>query len=78
MLSCICSVVVSENVVNEIKRIILDSEILKEDDHLWPEPDRVGRQELEVKLGNEHIHFTVMSTAAMFGFILFVIFIERL
>lgn len=30
-----------------------------EDDHNWPEPDRVGRQELEVKLGKEHISFTV-------------------
>ena len=31
----------------------------REDDHNWPEPDRVGRQELEVKLGKEHISFTV-------------------
>lgn len=52
-------VVVSQNVVDEIKRIIMDSEITKEDDHSWPEPDRVGRQELEVKIGSEHIHFTV-------------------
>lgn len=33
-----------------------------EDDHNWPEPDRVGRQELEVKLGKEHISFTVRIT----------------
>lgn len=31
----------------------------REDDHNWPQPDRVGRQELEVKLGKEHISFTV-------------------
>lgn len=31
----------------------------REDDHNWPEPDIVGRQELEVKLGKEHISFTV-------------------
>jgi protein mago nashi len=25
---------------------------------MWPEPDRVGRQELEVILNGEHISFT--------------------
>jgi len=30
-------------------------QIMKEDDHNWPEPDRVGRQELEIVMGNEHI-----------------------
>lgn len=45
--------------IDEVKRIIAESEITKEDDNSWPEPDRVGRQELEVKMGNEHIHFTV-------------------
>lgn len=50
---------VSQSVVDEIKRIILDSEITREDDRNWPEPDREGRQELEVKMGSEHIHFTV-------------------
>ncbi|PRD20459.1 UNVERIFIED_CONTAM: magoh [Trichonephila clavipes] len=31
-------------VMEELKRIIEDSEIMKEDDNLWPQPDRVGRQ----------------------------------
>lgn len=31
---------------------------MKEDDKEWPQPDKVGRQELEVVLGNEHISFT--------------------
>lgn len=30
--------------MEELKRIIEDSEIMKEDDTLWPHPDRVGRQ----------------------------------
>lgn len=30
--------------MEELKRIIEDSEITKEDDALWPPPDRVGRQ----------------------------------
>ena len=59
-------VVVSQNVIDEIKRIIVDSEITKEDDHSWPAPDRVGRQELEVKMGSEHIHFTVRYIADIF------------
>lgn len=33
-------------------------QIMKEDDANWPEPDRVGRQELEIVMGNEHISFT--------------------
>ena len=36
----------------------------REDDSNWPEPDRVGRQELEVVLGNEHISFTVTSPSS--------------
>ena len=31
----------------------------REDDKLWPQPDREGRQELEIILGNEHICFNV-------------------
>ncbi|KAK6029220.1 mago nashi protein [Ostertagia ostertagi] len=30
----------------------------KEDDANWPEPDKVGRQELEILMNNEHISFT--------------------
>lgn len=33
-------------------------QILKEDDNNWPAPDRVGRQELEVVIGGQHISFT--------------------
>lgn len=33
-----------KSVMEELKRIIDDSEITKEDDALWPPPDRVGRQ----------------------------------
>ncbi|KAL8438117.1 hypothetical protein ACSSS7_000482 [Eimeria intestinalis] len=31
----------------------------REDDNNWPAPDRVGRQELEIILGKDHISFTV-------------------
>ena len=33
--------------------------IYREDDRIWPAPDKVGRQELEILLGKEHISFTV-------------------
>ena len=45
-------------VMDELRRIIEDSEIMAEDDALWPQPDRVGRQELEIVIGDEHISFT--------------------
>lgn len=35
---------VHSSVMDELKRVILDSEIMDEDDSLWPPPDRVGRQ----------------------------------
>lgn len=52
-------VVLSPSVIEEMKRIIRDSEITKEDDSNWPAPDKDGRQELEIKLDKEHISFTV-------------------
>ena len=50
---------------SELKRIIEDSEILKEDDNMWPRPDRVGRQELEVVLGEDHISFTTSKIGSL-------------
>ena len=35
---------VHKSVMEELKRIIDDSEVMHEDDALWPPPDRVGRQ----------------------------------
>lgn len=49
----------SKLVVKEIRRIIEESEIVAEDDSSWPQPSRDGTQELEIKLGKEHISFTV-------------------
>jgi protein mago nashi len=33
----------------------------REDDKHWPQPDRVGKQELEIVIGNDHISFTVWA-----------------
>jgi len=56
---------VSESVLHELKRIIEDSEILREDDNLWPEPDRIGKQELEIVMGSEHISFTTTKIGSL-------------
>merc|ERR1711990_720958 len=56
---------VNRCVLSELKRIIEDSEILKEDENLWPRPDRVGRQELEVVLGEDHISFTTSKIGSL-------------
>ncbi|KAL3603944.1 hypothetical protein D5086_004803 [Populus alba] len=52
-------------VLKECRRIISDSEIMKEDDNNWPEPDRVGKQELEIVMGNEHISFTTSKIGSL-------------
>nr|CAD7202716.1 unnamed protein product [Timema douglasi]CAD7568635.1 unnamed protein product [Timema californicum] len=52
-------------VMEELKRVINDSEIMQEDDTLWPQPDRVGRQELEIVIGDEHISFTTSKTGSL-------------
>lgn len=50
-------VCLSPAVVEEVKRIILTSDINTVDDRNWEEPP-AARQELEIKIGNEHIAFT--------------------
>jgi protein mago nashi len=56
---------ISKAVLEEVTRIIEDSEILKEDDSKWPEPDRVGRQELEIVMGSDHISFTCSKIGSL-------------
>ena len=50
---------VSPAVMKEVERIVETSEIIKEDDTNWPQPDAKGRQELEIIKDNKHIFFTV-------------------
>ena len=38
---------------------------MSEDDSLWPMPDKVGRQELEVVLGDTHIAFTTAKIGSL-------------
>ncbi|CAH8650683.1 unnamed protein product [Schistosoma bovis] len=38
---------------------------MSEDDASWPVPDRVGRQELEIVCGDEHISFTTSKIGSL-------------
>ncbi|EGB10360.1 hypothetical protein AURANDRAFT_70117 [Aureococcus anophagefferens] len=58
-------VTVSAAALREVERIVADSEVTKEDDNQWPEPDRVGRQELEIISGGEHISFTCSKIGSL-------------
>ncbi|CAZ79868.1 unnamed protein product [Tuber melanosporum] len=51
--------------IKEIKRIIKESEIMKEDDSKWPQKNKDGRQELEIRLGNEHISFETAKIGSL-------------
>ncbi|XTI88487.1 mago nashi protein [Cenococcum geophilum] len=56
---------VSSLMIAEIKRIIKESEIMKEDDTKWPQKNKDGRQELEIRLGNEHISFETAKIGSL-------------
>lgn len=58
-------VYVTPAVLAEAKRIVEESEIVREDDKQWPEPDRDGRQEFEVVLGNQHISFATAKLGSL-------------
>ncbi|KAL8746901.1 MAG: hypothetical protein Q9190_001132 [Brigantiaea leucoxantha] len=56
---------VSSLMIAQIKHIIKESEIMKEDDSKWPEKNKDGRQELEIRLGNEHISFETAKIGSL-------------
>merc|ERR1712096_176576 len=55
---------VHKAVMQELKRIIDDSEITKEDDSLWPPPDRVGRQPTSSAIYHHPTTFITHPTAS--------------
>ncbi|EWC43997.1 mago nashi-like protein [Drechslerella stenobrocha 248] len=56
---------VSALMIKEIRRIIKESEIMKEDDAKWPQKNKDGRQELEIRMGNEHISFETAKIGSL-------------
>jgi len=58
-------VYLSSTMLAELKRIVADSDIMREDDAQWPAPDSIGRQELEIVMGNEHISFVTAKIGSL-------------
>ncbi|QRV81145.1 Mago nashi protein [Ceratobasidium sp. AG-Ba] len=56
---------ISPGLVKEIKRIVESSEIIKEDDAKWPKKNIVGKQELEIRIGNDHISFETAKIGSL-------------
>lgn len=52
-------------VVKELKRIVEQSEIIKEDDTNWPKKNIVGKQELEIRVGSDHIAFETAKIGSL-------------
>ncbi|GAA6054175.1 hypothetical protein JCM3770_002817 [Rhodotorula araucariae] len=55
----------SQAVLDEFKRIVAESEIVKEDDASWPKKNVVGRQELEVLMSPYHISFETAKIGSL-------------
>jgi protein mago nashi len=55
----------SNTVLLELKRIIEESEILKENFENWPRPDKVGRQELDIYIGKTHTQFVTSKIGSV-------------
>jgi len=56
---------VGKEVLSELRRVIKESEIMKEDDSLWPSPNYDGRQELEIVCGEDHISFVTSKIGTL-------------
>ncbi|KAJ5082665.1 hypothetical protein N7532_011708 [Penicillium argentinense] len=56
---------VSQEIVKTMKKIIKQSEIMKEDDSKWPQKNKDGRQELEIRMGGEQISFETAKIGSM-------------
>mmetsp|Transcript_20025 Transcript_20025/g.23055 ORF Transcript_20025/g.23055 Transcript_20025/m.23055 type:complete len:134 (-) Transcript_20025:86-487(-) len=52
-------------VVEEVKRLALVSNVLSCDDSCWPEPNRDGRQELEIRIGQTELSLVTSKFAQL-------------
>ncbi|ODQ66734.1 hypothetical protein NADFUDRAFT_50642 [Nadsonia fulvescens var. elongata DSM 6958] len=58
-------VAVGALVVRQLKQMIAESEILREDDSRWPEKNKDGKQELEIRAGKYHISFETSKLGSL-------------
>ncbi|AYO44528.1 Mago nashi protein [Malassezia restricta CBS 7877] len=56
---------ISPLMTDQLRSIVESSEILKEDDTTWPKRNANGRQELEIRLGKEHISFETAKLGSL-------------
>lgn len=56
---------ISQQVLDIVKKIVIDSVVCESDDEKWPQPDRNGRQELEIHIGNTHISLVTNKLTSM-------------
>jgi len=56
---------VSPLVLKELQRIIMDCEILKESDREWPGKGELGRQELEIRMGERVVSFETAKIGSL-------------
>ena len=55
----------SPTTAQQLTDIVTQSTILQYDDSHWTQPDSVGRQELEVRLGGQHVSFVCGKIQSM-------------
>ncbi|KAF8819708.1 putative mago nashi family protein 2 [Cardiosporidium cionae] len=56
---------VTPAVIGELRKMIEESEIAREDDKDWPNPDRVGRQELQICIDNNEVSFSTSKLGSL-------------
>ncbi|CED84809.1 mago nashi [Phaffia rhodozyma] len=56
---------VSPLLIKELKRIVEASDVVKEDDAKWPKKGQQGKQELEIRIGNDHISFETAKLGSL-------------
>lgn len=58
-------VYVSPAVMKEFTRIVEESGILQKSHRLWPHPDRMGGQELEIRIGSSRKRFKTCKIGSL-------------
>ena len=56
---------VGQLVIDQLRDLIEESEIIREDDEKWPQKNVGGKQELEIRIGNQHISFETAKIGAL-------------
>jgi protein mago nashi len=57
--------VLSQHTVQEIARIVREAGIMQEDDSDWPMPNKGGKQELEIRLDDQHVFFVTSKIGSL-------------